>query len=57
MQPMNVTDQRYFKPWLKHLGALKPEKVWRQFISSNQLPAIDFDIPFLTMIVKSLISA
>src|SRR5258705_3905119 len=42
MQPMNVTDQRYFKPWLKQLGALKPEKVWRQFISANQLPAIDF---------------
>jgi Fic family protein len=42
MQPMNVTDQRYFKPWLKQLGALKPEKVWRQFISANQIPAIDF---------------
>lgn len=42
MQPMNVTDPRYFKPWLKQLGALKPEKIWREFISSNQLPAIDF---------------
>lgn len=42
MQPIKVTDQRYFKPWLKQLGALKPERVWRQFISANQRPAIEF---------------
>ncbi len=42
MQPMNVADQRYLKPWLKELGNLKPQKVWREFISSNELPAMDF---------------
>lgn len=39
---MNVADQRYFKPWLRELGKLNPEKAWRTFISSNELPAIDF---------------
>lgn len=42
LKPMNVADERYLKPWLKQLGALKPEKVWRRFISDNDLPAIDF---------------
>jgi len=42
MLGMNVADQRYFKPWLKELGKLKPEKVWREFIATNELPATDF---------------
>lgn len=39
---MNVSDQRYLKPWLKALGKQTPEKVWREFLASNDLPAIDF---------------
>src|SRR3989442_4533206 len=39
---MNVADQRYFKPWLKELGKHNPEKLWRGFIATNELPGIDF---------------
>src|SRR2546430_16560468 len=39
---MNVADQRYLKPWLKRLGKHSPEKLWREFASTNELPAIDF---------------
>jgi Fic family protein len=39
---MNVADQRYLKPWLKELSKLKPGQVWREFIASNELPAMDF---------------
>ena len=39
---MNVADQRYFKPWLKKLGKRDPEKLWREFISANELPTTDF---------------
>ena len=39
---MNVIDQRYRKQWLKALGKNKPERLWRKFASSDELPAIDF---------------
>lgn len=42
MQSMNVADQRYLKPWLKELGKKPAGKLWREFVSANKLPAIDF---------------
>lgn len=39
---MKVDDQRYFKSWRKQLGAQSPEAAWRGFLTSNELPAIDF---------------
>ena len=39
---MNVADKRYFERWLNELGDLNPEKLWREFASTNELPAIDF---------------
>ena len=39
---MNVADQQYLTPWLKALGRNKPERLWREFASSDELPAIDF---------------
>lgn len=39
---MNVSNQRYFKPWLKELGKQKPGQLWREFVVNNKLPAIDF---------------
>lgn len=38
---MKVSDQLYFTPWLKELGKQSPEKAWRNFISANDLPALD----------------
>lgn len=39
---MNVADQRYLMPWLNKLGKQSPEKLWRKFTASDDLPAIDF---------------
>src|SRR5438132_2127945 len=39
---MNVADKRYFERWLNELGDLNPEKLWRELVASNELPAIDF---------------
>src|SRR5712692_6767059 len=39
---MNIADQCYFKAWLKELGKQNPGTLWREFVSSNELPAIDF---------------
>ena len=39
---MNVADQRYFKPWLSELGKQNPEKLWREFTATNELPATAF---------------
>src|SRR5207302_5700221 len=39
---MNAADQRYFKQWLDELGKLNPEKLWRELVATNELPAIDF---------------
>ena len=38
---MNVADKRYFERWLNDLGDLNPEKLWRELVASNKLPAID----------------
>ncbi len=39
---MNVSNQCYFQPWLKELGKQKPDKLWREFVTTNKLPAIEF---------------
>ena len=39
---MNPTDQRYLKPWLNALGQAKPARLWRDFVSLNDLPPLDF---------------
>jgi len=39
---MNVADKRYFKRWLNELGELNPEKLWRELVATNEVPAIDF---------------
>ena len=39
---MNVADQRYFKRRLNEPGELNPERVWRELVATNELPAIDF---------------
>lgn len=38
---MNVADQRYLTPWLKALGKNKPARLWRDFVSSGDLPGFD----------------
>ena len=34
---MDITDRQYFKDWLKALGRSKPTKLWRDFISLEEL--------------------
>lgn len=39
---MEVTNQRYFKQWLKPVGKAKLARSWRDFTTSPDLPALDF---------------
>src|SRR5260370_29456911 len=39
---MNVADQRYLRPWLNKLGKQSPEKLWRKFTASDDLPTLDY---------------
>jgi Fic family protein len=39
---LDVDDQKYLKLWLKALGRDKPEKLWRELVSSDELPGIDY---------------
>lgn len=41
---MDVTDHQHFKDWLKALGRNKPAKLWRDFISREELPPLDFSL-------------
>ncbi len=39
---MDATDRQYFKDWLKAVGRSKPAKLWRDFISQEELPSLTF---------------
>lgn len=39
---MDVTDGRYFQRWLKALRTNKPDRLWREFLSQEELPSLDF---------------
>jgi Fic family protein len=39
---MDVTDRRYFQRWLKALRNKKPDKLWREFLTQEELPPLDF---------------
>ncbi len=41
---MDVTDNQYFQRWLKALGKNKPDKLWREFASLEELPPLEFSL-------------
>ncbi len=39
---MNVTGRQYFQLWLKALRGRKPDRLWREFTSQEELPSLDY---------------
>ena len=39
---MHISDKRYFREWLKQLKPLDPAALWRDFLASDDLPALTF---------------
>ncbi len=39
---MNVTETRYYQSWLRALRGRKPDKLWKDFSSQEELPPISY---------------